>query len=440
LNPRIFLGAATCSASFATALFCTSFGAALAQSGTENYYFPPKIATLGKSSLPVSGHGKVIVKVLVHADGTFVVANVIRSTDPADNAVALDIAKHSTYHPAARGLAKKPVTSFYDFAIDFNDGAAAQSGSGGPLDGYESQLRAAKYADAETGLNSYLQSHPGDQKALLDLATAQIFQNDYTGAAASFDKVTRVPDSDKALAATAYSQASAIAAKANANDLALADAKKAVALSPGPYTYNALGMAEDASGQQDVAVTDLQTAHDLSSSLKTSDRVAIDVNLATALSAAGKDAQAKAVLAEIASLDPSNTAGATILANRDIKLAEEAETARTFDEAEGYWSDAAKAAPQEAGRFYSFASLDETKKKTPSADKAKALADMALAADPSNALANYVAGYALASKGKKTDALVYLNKADASAKTGTDASLTTAIENLIKQLGNQGSN
>jgi tetratricopeptide (TPR) repeat protein len=439
LNPRIFLGAATCGASFATALFCTSFATALAQNGTENYYFPAKIVTLGKSSLPVSGHGKVIVKVLVHADGSFVVANVIRSTDPADNAVALDIAKHSTYHPATRGPAKKPETSFYDFAVDFNEGAAAQSGSG-PLDEYESQLRAAKYADAETGLNSYLQSHPGDQKALLDLATAQIFQNDYTGAAASFDKVTTVPESDKALAATAYSQASGIAYKAKSNDLALADAKKAVAISPGPYTYNALGMAEDASGQEDVAIADLQKAHDLSSSLKSSDRVAIDVNLATALSAAGKESQAKAVLAEIASLDPSNTAGATILANRDIKLAEDAETAGTFDAAEGYWSDAAKAAPQEAARFYAFASLDETKKKTPSADRAKSLADMALAADPSNALANYVAGYALASKGKKTDALVYLNKAEASAKTGTDASLTAAIENLIKQLGNQSSN
>jgi len=100
LNLRISLGTALGCAACAVPL------AALAQNGTENYYFPPKIATFGKSTLPVTGHGNVVVKVLVNANGTFAVQNVLRSSDPADNAVALDIAKHSTYHPATKGTSK----------------------------------------------------------------------------------------------------------------------------------------------------------------------------------------------------------------------------------------------------------------------------------------------------------------------------------------------
>jgi len=74
-------------------------------------------------------------------------------------------------------------------------------------------------------------------------------------------------------------------------------------------------------------------------------------------------------------------------------------------------------------------------KPKPDNDKAKADADKALAVAPDNAVANYAAGIALANQaGKSKDALVYLNKADASAKSGNDTSLATAIENAIKQL------
>ncbi len=426
------------------ALCAASFGAALAQNGTENYYFPPKIATFGKSALPVTGHGKVVVKVLVNANGTFAVQGVLRSTDPADNAVALDIAKHSTYHPATKGTAKTPVTAFYDFTIDFTGGSAGSgesaSGEAGSLAPFETQLRAGQYSEAETGLTTYLQAHPGDQKATIDLATAQVFQNDFTGAAATYDKLPTIPDSQKTVASKAYSEASSAAYKAKQYDLAVADAKKAVALSPSAYSYNDLGMAEDASGEHDAAIADLQKAHDDAATLKSGDRIAIDLNLAAMLFAAGKDDQAKPIVAEITSLDPNNVGLQNISANHYIKLAEAADAAKNLDDGETDWVAAAKAAPKESATFYAHAALDEMSKKPSSAEKAQSLANMALAVDPENALANYVLGFELADAGKKDAALAALNKADAIAKTGPDSSLKSAIENLIKQLNNQGSN
>ncbi len=435
MNLRISLATALCAAA------CAAPFAALAQNGTENYYFPPKIATFGKSSLPVTGHGNVVVKVLVNANGTFAVQNVLRSSDPADNAVALDIAKHSTYHPATKGTAKTPVTAFYDFTIDFKGGSAASSesasGEAGSLAPYEAQLREGKYADAETGLNTYLQGHPGDEKATIDLATAQVFQNDFTGAAATYDKLPTIPDSQKAVASKAYAEASTAAYKAKQTDLAVADAKKAVALAPTAYTYNDLGMAEDAAGDHDAAIADLEKARTDAATLKPSDRVAIDLNLASMYYNAGKDDQAKPVVAEITSLDPTNAGLANISANHYIKLAEAADAAKNLDEGEAQWVSAAKAAPKESATFYAHAALDEMSKKPNSAAKAQSLANMALAVDPDNALANYVVGFELADAGKKDEALAALNKADASAKSGPDSSLKTAIENLIKQLNNQ---
>ena len=72
----------------------------------------------------------------------------------------------------------------------------------------------------------------------------------------------------------------------------------------------------------------------------------------------------------------------------------------------------------------------------PNADgpKAKAEADKALAIDPNNPRANFIAGVALADQGNSKDALTYLNKADGAAKAANDAGLADQIEAAIKQL------
>jgi len=413
-----------------------------AQNGTENYYFPPKITTFGKSSLPVAGAGKVVVKVLVKADGTFTVANVVSSTNHGDDATALDIARHSTYHPAARGLTKKPVTAYYDFAVQFTGAGAtadartgASSSEAGGLGAPEAAMRAGKYSDAQTALSAYLQAHPGDQKALVDLGVTQVFLNDYSGAAATFQKVTSIPSSDKGVAVKAYSEASAAALKADRSTDAVADAKSAVALDPGPYSYNALGTAQHAAGDDASAIASLEKARDAAASLKVDERVSIDLNLLAVLLSGGKDDQAKPILAEINSLAPGNAGVQNIVGNHDIKLAQAADAAGNLDAGESAWAQAAAAVPSHAGSLYGHAAIDELNKKTGSdLGKAKAFADKGLAADPNDALANYAAGYVLAKQGKKSDALSYLNKADSSAKAGTDSSLTSGIESLIKQV------
>lgn len=411
--------------------------AASAQNGTENYYFPPKIGTFGKTSVPITGPGKVVVKVLVKADGTFSVTGVLTSTNHGDDAAALDIAKHSTYHPAGRGVNKTPITAFYDFTVAFTGSGVASDGSAdaGALAGPEALMHEGKYAEAATAIGAYLQAHPGDQKALVDLALTDVFQSDYTGAAAAFDKVTALPDADKAAAVKAYSEASTAALKAGDNADAVTDAKKVIAIQPGPYAYNALGSAEHAAGDDAAAAVDFQKARDGAAALKTSDRVLIDLNLLSVLYASGKDDAAKPVAAEITSLDPTNVGLQNVTANHYIKLAQAADTAGNFTTGETEWEAAALAAPPQAAIFYGHAAIDEIDKKTGTdLVRAKSFADKGLAVDPNNALDNYAAGYVLAKQGKKADALTYLNRADAAAKTGTDSGLTSGIESLIKQV------
>jgi tetratricopeptide (TPR) repeat protein len=430
LDRRISLAAA-CAVVFAAPL------AGAAQNGTENYYFPPKIGTFGKTSVPIAGPGKVVVKVLVKANGTFDVTGVLSSTNHGDDAAALDIAKHSTYHPAGRGVNKTPVTAYYDFTVAFTGSGVASDGStdAGGLAGPEALMHEGKYADAAAAFTAYVQGHPGDQKALVDLALTDVFQSDYAGATAAFDKVTTIPDTDKAAAVKAYSEAETAALKAGQNADAVADAKKVIAIQPGPYAYNALGSAEHAAGDDAAAAIDFQKARDTAGALKTSERVLIDLNLLSVLYASGKDDAAKAVSAEIVSLDPTNVGLQNVTANHYVKLASAADAAGNFTTGESEWEQAALAAPPQAAIFYGHAAIDELNKKSGSdLMRAKSYADKGLAVDPNNALANYAAGYVLAKQGKKADALTYLNRADAAAKTGTDSGLTSGIESLIKQV------
>ena len=107
-----------------------------------------------------------------------------------------------------------------------------------------------------------------------------------------------------------------------------------------------------------------------------------------------------------------------------------------FAEGATAYEQAATAAPSQAVSSYVGVAFAYLKMKpNPSNEKAKSDADRALALDPTNAQANFAAGLALAQSGKSKDALAYLEKADASAKSGNDASLTAAIESVIKQLG-----
>lgn len=437
MDRLIFFGAAFCAASLALPY------AAIAGNGSENYYTPPKLKTQGTNATPAAGPGTVIVKVLVNKDGSAKVQGVVRSSNRADNAAALEIAKNSTYRPAVKG--KAPQTAFYDYTLKFTGKGsgsvsdAGDSGAAGGLAQYEREIRAGNYGGAQAGLRAYVAQHPGDNKAQVDLGVASAYLNDATAAAAAFDKAGTIPDSYKAIAAKAYNDAAGEAFKKNDFAASVSVAKRAVALAPGPFTYNTLGTSEDAANDHTAAIADLEKARSLAaadSNIKASERAHIAVNLVSAYLNAGKPELAKPLVDEVAKLDPSQTGAQIFFANYYAKTATSQLAAGKSAEAAATYEQAAAAAPSQAAGSYVSAAFAYLKiKPNPDNDKAKVDADKAIALEPDNASANFAAGIALANQpGKTKDALAYLNKADASAKKGGDPSLTAAIENVIKQL------
>ncbi len=412
--------------------------------GAANYYTPPKLKSQGTNSAAVVGAGTVVVKVLVTKSGAATVQGVVRSTNHGDDAAALEIAKRSTYRPALRG--QTPLTAFYDYTLRFaaKGGAATDtSDAGGSAAGgvaqFERQIRAGNYAAAQTGLKAYVGQHPSDAKAQLDFGIASAYLGDAPAAAGAFDKAGTVPDNFRALAGKAYNDAASERIKMKDYVAAVSHAKRAVSLAPSAFTYNTLGSAEDASGDHLAAIADIQKARALASadsSFKASDRATIDANLVTAYLGAGKPDEAKPIVEEITRLDPSQSNAQVLFANYYAKSASDLAAAGKYADAAVVFEKSASAAPAQAAASYASAALMYLKvKPNPDNDRAKADADKALAVEPENASANFAAGVALANQpGKTKDALAYLNRADASAKRGSDASLTAAIENVLKQL------
>ena len=431
MNGRTSLAAAILAAATVAPL------SAGAQSTGLTYYTAPTLVKRGTSSSPIAGAGTVVVQVMVNKDGSFKVVRVIHSTNTGDNAAALEIAKTSTYKPAARGPVKQ--SAFYDFTLKFTStGAAAAPAETGSQTGaaqYERMIRAGNYSGAQSGLKTYTAAHPEDENAQQLLGVASAFLNQDEDATAAFDKSGTISPNYKSVAAKAYADYAVTAQKNNEFDKAVAAAKKAVALEPSFYLYNTLGTAESSAGQNDAAIADLEKARSLGTDAKASDRAVVDANLASAYLSAGKPDMAKQVAAEGTKLDPSSSGVSNVLANYYIKQAQTASAAGKGAAAATAYEQAAAAAPSQAVPLYTqaaFANLGQN----PDPTSAKAYADKALALKPDDASANYAAGIALADQpGKSKDALVYLNKADGLAKAANDTKLTSQIEAAIKQLG-----
>jgi tetratricopeptide (TPR) repeat protein len=400
-------------------------------------FVAPKMMQRAASSVPVAGAGTVIVQVLVNADGSFKVQKVISSTDARDDAAALDIAKHSSYKPATSAGA--PTKAFYDFTLVFK-GASGAGGGGSDVAGvfpYEQMVRAGKYSAAKSGLRGYLVKHPGDVRALTFLGVSDVFLGDNTGAVAAFDQVSVVPDAYKAIALKAYTDQ--VTALSNSKDYQGAEAaqKHVVAIQPGYPSYDNLAFLELSAGDYASAVSDFQTARTraVSEHGTANERATIDANLATSYAKSGDLDKAKQIAAEAKQLDPAQNAGYAAVesvyagqADDDMKVSKYADAATSYEQA-------AAVAPADSVTLYdnaAFALIQE--KTTDSYTAAKADADKARAIDPANAGANFAEGVVLANEGKHDDAVTYLNKADASAKARSDASLSANIENVLKQL------
>lgn len=412
-----------------------------AQTVTGGVYVPPKLVKRGTATTPLSGPATIVVKVFVKKDGTSTVSGVIKSSNKEDEPAALEVAKTSTYQPATK--AGQKVDAFYDYTIVFS----IEGETGGPKTGlpaYEQMIHAGNYAGAKAGLATYLQAHPDDARANSDLGQANTYTQDFPAAVAAFDKAgAGIPDNAKPVAADAYSGYAVT--QLNAKDLtgALASAKRAVDLAPNFATYNALGVVQFSSGDSADAIVAFQKAISLDQGVKQSDRDAANVNLAMAYADAGKFDEAKQAAAQVSAPTAQQKENIqNALSSYYIKQGQAAEKAGKYDNAVTLYQQGAAAAPGEAATFYVLAASAylSTIKDAGSSDtqeannqKAKAMADKALAIDPNNAQANYDAGIASAGLGQKAQALMYLNKAASAAAGSTDAGLKSAIQKALQE-------
>ncbi|MBV8529907.1 MAG: tetratricopeptide repeat protein [Candidatus Eremiobacteraeota bacterium] len=424
---------------------------ALAQYANE--FVPAKLITQGKTSTSIAGNGTVVVQVQVNPDGTHKAIKVIHSTNPGDNAAAMDIAQSSTYRPAHRG--STPVTSFYDYTLKFNgklvvnaseQGPSVPSG-GGAVSPAASQvaalIRAGQYAQAKSKAEAGLLSSPNDESLREMLGLAAYHAGDYTTAAAAFDKVANVGPQFKPTAADSLATASVKETQTDPTQ-ALAYAQKAVALQPNANSHFALGVAQLANGDAAGAVQSLKVASAAATSdpkIPVRDKVNIDAQLLQADLANHDTAGAQAVAAQIKQLDPNSTAGAQAMGVSLVKSARAARDAKdTATALSDYDQAAALGDPSIAVTADTEAAFTIAGSSKPDYKRMQAYAEKALALKPNDAAANFADGIALtgqwaanhddATKKKAADAL---DKADQQAKAAGDEALSLQIETFIKK-------
>lgn len=405
---------------------------AAAQTGT--YYTPPKIVKQGSAMSAIAGTGAVTLQVFVKKDGSIGAVRVEKSTNTADNAAAQEIAKSSTYKPGVRDA--KPIDAYYTMVLKFN-GSSVVNDTGTTSDqlmAANALLRAGKYADAKTQVDGYLAAHPGDKNAEALLGVADSFLSDSTGAATAFDAAGTVPSQFKAVEVKAYSDAALDALKAKNNDQAVALSTKALALQESVNGLFLRGTAYANAQQYPQATADLERARALAGSGKAdaSTLNAIDSALVAAYLLGGQGDKGLALAKDLKRRDPANTRIDDALASYYNNQASAALKAGNKTLAVSTLESAATAVPSRAVVMYVQAANVLSQGDKPDWKAVKAEADKALAVAPNDARANYVAGIALANQGDSKNAIVFLQKAKASA--GADNDLNTNIDAALKKL------
>jgi len=404
----------------------------------ESFFSPAKIIASGKSTTPTAGKGTVKIKVYVRSNGTLdaTKTTVMSSTNAGDNAAALEVAASAKYKPAARD--GKPTASFYTFALTFSDNGASVSDdtSNGDVRKYAAMASSGNYAGAKAGLTDYLKTNPSDPDANQLLGVADYYMQDYSGAAAAFDKGGAIAAKYKAVAGDAFTKAGTQALRDNIPDTAVAYSTKAAELAPSAEAYNTRGSAEIAQKQYEAAAADIEKARALylQGKPENAQLAKLDANLATAYLGAGQSEKGLAAARDAAKLDPSLASVQYAIAQYYNDKANAAIKAGNTDDAIAQFDAGAAAAPNQAVSLYGNAALTLAKEAKPDWKRVKVESDKALAVDPSDARANYTAGLALFNEKNPKEALTYFIKAQASAKNGTDTELITRIDLAIKQL------
>jgi TonB family protein len=407
-----------------------------ASAQTTQFYAPPKIVKFGSHATPNSGSGTVTVKVFVKRNGSVGSAQVVKSTNRGDDQAALEIAKSSIYKPGTRD--GKPEDAFYTIALKFSGSSfAADTGtaSSGTTAAATALLNAGKYAQAKTELQAYVAAHPEDKNAQALLGDADAHVGDTAGAVGAFDAAGTIPSVLAGVAAKAYADAAAEAIKANDNAKAAALAQKSLAAMPTTNGYYLGGVADLNAKQYAKAVTELEHAKAFAQkgNAPASSLNEIDGELVTAYVLAGEQQKAVTLAQELKRRDPSNPHVDDAIAAAYGQEAQAAAKAGDTAKAVAQFEAAAKAAPSHAAVFYVDAASVLAGASSPDWKKVKAEADKALAADPNNASAAYLAGVASANSGDRNGAITYLQKAKANA--GSDAKLAANADAALKQLG-----
>jgi tetratricopeptide (TPR) repeat protein len=419
----------------------------------SNQFSQAKLIHRADTSVPIAGSGTVVIQVQVNADGSHKVTRIIRSTNSGDNAAAMDIAKNSTYTPQHRG--KTPVTGFYDFTIAFHGKSVASDGvvATGTAGKVDKLIHAGKYDAAKSMVQQALASKPNDSTLNQELATADYFLKDFSGAAAAFEKVSNISKPFIPVAAQSYAMAAVKLAPTDSTT-AVSFAQKAVTLAPSDGTYYILGSAQVQAGDAASAIPNLQKARTLAIADPKMDKnakVNIDTSLLQAYMKTGDTASVKSLEDEIAQLDPANTTVKRMIGNQYLAAGNDSSKAGKHEDALATFLTAAKEGDKDvAVTAYASAALEENTiigaSKTPAVPndyltKMKPYADQALALNPNDALANYALGVAMAGAwivgGKqkadfKTQALDALNKARTEAQAQGNMSLAFNIDSFIK--------
>jgi tetratricopeptide (TPR) repeat protein len=407
----------------------------IARAASDTSYTPPKMIAQGASHKSAIGAGLVTLKVFVHKDGTIGAVTVEKSTNHGDDAVAIDIAKNSTYKPGLRD--GKTIDAFYTLALKFNATAVVNDTGSNSSQVLRANalIRANKFAEAKAALQPYLTQHPGDRAAQALLGVADEYLNDAQGAAAAFDAAGTIPDNFKIVAAKAYADAAVDALKAKNNDQAIALADKALALQSSVNTLFIQGTAYANAQRYPQAIADLEKAKAQATAGHADPATlnAIDASLATSYIFGGQVDKGVALAKALKARDPSSTRVDDTLAAYYNQQAVTALQAGKRDEAVADLENAALVVPSRAVVLYVQAANVLSQGTAPDWKRVKAEADKALAIDPNDARANYVAAIALANQGDKPGAIPFLRKAKANA--GSNVSLNADIDDALTRLG-----
>ena len=436
MNGRIFAATAVASAACLMASSFPVLGDSL------GYYSPPKLVKQGTSSIPIAGNGTVVLQVLVNPDASFKVQKIVKSTNPEDNAAAMEIAESAKYAPATKSGKKVP--AFYTYTLKFvvtAKGSNAGESSGGPLARYDADVHAGRYTEARSGLQTYLQAHPDDQQANLLLGISDFFLNNYSDSAAAFNKVSTVPSTYTTVAANAYAKAAQAAISAKNGPAAVAYATKAKALTPGAPTWNLLGNAQLVDNDSPAAIQSFEQARALApndSKLDPQERGTITANLIAAYADSDQIDKAVALLPEMKQLDPSNTAALSHVVGFYAKKAQAAVSSGKTSEAIGWYEKGASLGGPLAHSMYTNEALLYMNQVHPDWVQVKAIAEKALALSPDDPRANLAVADALINQRQSDEAVNYLQKAESSAKASGDTEAEKTATKMLNQLAAQG--